>query len=77
MKYVGCFLLGLAAGLIGMWSSQHWDKIACFLLGIIWGIIMIFAFMWLLAGTLKRNIQEEQERADEWWKKGEPPPWEK
>jgi len=40
MGHVGCFLLGLAAGVIGMWSSHNLDRSGCFLLGIICGIIL-------------------------------------
>ena len=78
MGHVGCFLLGLAAGVIGMWSSHNLDRSGCFLLGIICGIILMLCFFWMLVRTIKGNIQEqEHERQDEWWRNGDPPPWER
>jgi hypothetical protein len=76
MGYVGCFFLGLIAGVLGMWSSQHLDRSGCFLLGIVCGIAIILFFIWMLARTVKGSISQEQQQ-DDWWKKGEPPPWEK
>lgn len=76
MDRIGCFFLGLTAGILGMWSSQHVDRLGCFLLGIICGVIVILIFIWMLAKTVKGS-QQEQEHQDEWWKRGDPPPWEK
>lgn len=78
MDRIGYFFLGLIVGVLGMWSSQNLDRAGCYLLGIISGIVIILFFFWILARTIKGNIRdEEHERQDEWWKNGDPPPWEK
>lgn len=51
------------------------DGLACYLLGVVSGIVLVFIFFWLISRNVKTN-QQEQEHKDDWWRRGDDPPWE-
>jgi hypothetical protein len=48
------------------------ENAAWFFLGVTVGIVSVLVFFWAIA---KKVVQEDQNHKDDWWKRGEPPPY--
>ena len=51
------------------------EGLAYYLLGVVSGIVLVFAWFWLISKNIKSPEHERDDKAD-WWKRGDEPPWE-